>query len=234
MANKKRAPKVDALTKQEEKFCQHYAIHQHGADAIRHANPALRKKSPQYCAEQASKWLQRSKLQARLTVLMKRVAAKATEEFDITADKIIQEMAAIAFANSDDYYEWGVQYVPKYNKKTGEPLVNPETGEYITEPRPFAIIKPSNGLSKTQKKAIIGADMSFTREGMPMVSVKMADKRGALKDLFAMKGYNKPIDIELSGKGGGPVEMKDVSDVKKLDPVEAMKAFEAFRAAITG
>lgn len=224
----------DALNRQQEKFCQHFALHGNGAEAYGHAYPVSRKGSPQYRANQAAKMLSQPKIRARIAKLGEKVERKADEQFDISANRVLQEIAAIAMYNSEDYFDWGVQYIPKFNRKTGEPVLDKD-GNQVTEPRPYAIPKPASQLSRQQKSAVIGAEMSFTREGIPIINVKMGDKLNALKMLgMYHKLFNQKIEHEVGGKGGGPVQIKDVSDVKALDPVTAMKAFEAFRQSLAG
>jgi hypothetical protein len=51
--------------------------------------------------------------------------------------------------------------------------------------------------------AIVGAEMSFTPDGSPAVTVKMADKRAALKDLGQHLGLFKQQDVTVNG--GAPI-----------------------------
>lgn len=195
------------LTKQREKFCQHYALHKNGAEAYAHAYPKSRRQQPQYRAQQSFKLMRNTEIQDRINELKARVVAVADKEFDITAERVLQEMAAIAFANSDDFYVWGVREVPRFHRKTGQPVLDGD-GNQVIDHVPFAAVKPSDGLTRRQKAAITGAEMTLSRTGEPLVSVKMADKRAALKDLGQHLGLFKlGVDATLSGKGGGPVQL---------------------------
>jgi hypothetical protein len=234
MAKKSKHARKDQLTKNELSFAQHFALHGNGAEAYGHAYPKSRTNSPEYRSNKASKLLAKATIKARVDALKKKVSAIAEDKFEITAERIIQEMAAIAFANSDDYYEWGSFEQPIFNRK-GDPVINELTGKQKTEIVPYAYIKPSKGLSRRQKAAIVGAEMSFSKTGDPVVSVKMADKRGALKDLAQMTGHLKNLH-EVTGKNGAPIAVAATSaDISKsVDPKEALKLFEAHRLALLG
>lgn len=200
----KRVKDTLGLSAQREKFCQQYALSKNGAKAYAEAYPASKKQSAQYRAEKSSRLLVEDKIKARIDVLCARVAEMANEKFDITADKVLQELAAIAFANSGTYFDWGTIERPLFNKG-GVPRVD-ANGNQVTESVPYVHIKPSADLTRQQLAAIVGADMSFSKTGDPMVSIKMADKRAALRDLGQhLKLFSQGID--LGGKGGGPIQI---------------------------
>lgn len=196
---KKRA----ALTREEEAFCQHYALHHVGSDAVRHAYRAWKSKDNQATAVKASKLLSVGKIKERIAILEKKVSQVVEQKFEITAERVLQEIAAIAFANADDYYEWGLQDVPVMRRGK---IVTDENGNPVTEKKPYAIVKPSSGLSRLQKAAIAGASMTISKTGEPLVDVKMSDKRAALRDLGQHLGlFKMGLDANVSGKGGGPI-----------------------------
>lgn len=206
MASKKKVrQKSDRLTAAQEKFAIYYAMHGNGAEAYAHAYPTSRKHTPQYRSEKASKMLADAKIKAKVSGLGSKVTEIAEKKFEITAERVLSELAAIAFANSDDYYEWGVREVPRIDRKTGD-LKLDKIGNPIIDKVPFAYVKPSHSLTRQQKAAIVGAEMTMSRTGEPLVSVKMADKRAALRDLGQhLKLFSQGIDI--GGKGGGPIQI---------------------------
>jgi hypothetical protein len=67
-------------------------------------------------------------VRARVDELQERVKAAANAKFDITAERVLQELAAIAFAKPGDYYESGTNLRPRFNK-AGEPIIDPATGQ---------------------------------------------------------------------------------------------------------
>ena len=195
----------DALPKQQVKFCECYALSGNGADAYFKAYPASRKHPPRYRAEKASKLLAKANIRAHIASLKDKVAEIAEKKFAITAENVLQELAAIAFASADSYFSWGTREVPIMNRKTGGPVTD-EAGKIQMKIEPYAYIKASDSLTTVQKKAIVGAEMTFSKDGMPMVSVKMADKRAALVDLgkhLKLFGADKVAKGEVELPGGG-------------------------------
>lgn len=219
----------DGLTKQQRKFAEHYALHGNGAGAYAHAYPASKKSTPDYRSRRAHDLLRNGRIRSKIDALRPKAAAAIDQKFEITVERIAQEYAAIAFANSDDYFEWGTREVPRF-RKDGSPVIGPN-GQQVVDVEPYAYAKPSTSLTRKQKAAIVGASMSFSRTGDPSIEVKMANKLAALKDLGTfLKMFNQ--QVEHTGPGGGPVQVKDVSEVKALDPVSALKAFETFRQSL--
>lgn len=201
--------RTGVLTRQQQKFCEHYALHGNGAEAYGHAYPKSRSNTPKYRTDHAAKLLKKDGIRDSIERLKPKAAEIAEQSFAITAERVLAEMAAIAFANSDDYYRWGTfdRPVRRKDKETGRwETVKDEHGNDVTEPIPFAHIKPSDQLTRQQKAAIVGASMTFSKTGDPVVEVKMADKRAALKDLMQHLGLLK-TDVNVSGKGGGPVQL---------------------------
>lgn len=203
----KRKENRGKLTSQQEKFCQHYALNQSGADAYRHAYPASKKWKPNTFHPQVSRTLADPKIAARIRALEAKASEIAEKKFEVTVEKITQELAAIAFANADDYYSWGSFRKPLFTK-SGAPIIDPKTGEQRTEIVPFVHIKDSAELTRQQKAAIAGAEMTFSKTGDPVISVKMSDKRAALKDLGQTLGmFKMGLDANVAGKGGGPIQL---------------------------
>lgn len=233
-------PKRQTLTKNEEAFCQHYALHRIGAEAVRHAFPEYKGKYNQAVAERASKLLAMSKIKARMQVLSIKVAAIADQKFEISAEKVLQELAAIAFQNSADYFTWGSVERPilRKNRKTGETVhVEDSDGKPMFERIPFASIKPSEELTPIQKRAILSVSETISRTGDRLIEAKMADKLGALKLLGQHLTLFKER-VEHTGANGMPIQtntthtLPDLSNV--TDPREALRAFEEFRTQMSG
>jgi hypothetical protein len=170
MPSKKKGARARKLTLQQEAFCQHYAKHRNGAEAYRCAYPKAKKWPPQQVAVEAQKCLSNPKIASRITKLSAKIAEIAEKKFEISAEKIIQELAAIAFANADDYFEWGVVERPVFDK-SGNPVIgddilaisppwdrptyNPSkrelswaNGVQLKEIRSFVTVKPSSSLEE--------------------------------------------------------------------------------------
>jgi hypothetical protein len=83
---------------------------------------------------------------------------------------------------SRDYYEWGVDVRPRIGKD-GRPIIDPATGAAKVDRIPYVRVRPSAELTRAQTAAIIGADETISRTGEKLISVRMGDKRAALRDL---------------------------------------------------
>jgi len=204
MASQTRRTAPDRLTPAQSKFCDHYALHGNGAEAYAHAYPASRKQSPKYRGNKAVQLLKKVGIKGGIAARSERASEMALHEFEISAHRVLQGLAAIAFADPGDFYQWGSRRVPIYNKD-GSPR-HDSKGRQVFEDVPYLTIKPSNGLTREQRAAIVGADLTVSQTGKQMLSIKMADKRAALRDLGQhLKLFTQGIDI--GGKGGGPVQL---------------------------
>lgn len=188
--------KREQLTKAQEAFCQAYVLNSgNGVEAYRAAYPDTQASADGTVAAMASKLLKVAKVMQRIHALRQRVQAIADKKFDVTAESLIQEMAAIAFLNADDYYDWGMETVTD-TRKDGTPYQR----TYAT-----MTLKSAKELTRTQKKAVAGIEKTVSRTGDVVVNLKLADKRAAIKDLYAMAGFTKPL--ELTGPGGEPIKL---------------------------
>ena len=235
---KKRRDPTDGLNRQQEKFCQQYALHRNGAQAFFEAYPASRKHTSQYRAEKASKMLVQAKIATRIEQLAAKVVEVADKKFEITAERVLQELAAVAFQNADDYFEWGsfTRERLRKNKETGlyEPMLD-QDGNPLVEEIPFARIKPSDQLTREQKAAMVTVSETISRTGDRVIEAKMADKLSALKLIGQHLGMFKELR-EVTGKDGKPIQQNVVHtmpDLKNVsDPAEALKQFEALRMGL--
>lgn len=174
---------VDTLPPQQLKFCEAYVLNGgNGAEAYFKAYPASRKHTPQYRAEKASKLLAEVKIKAKISQISPVVEKVLEEKFEISAEKVLQEIANIAYANLGDYLEWGTRKVPRTHNKTGE-IIRDDDGNAVYDFEPFNYIKPSNELTAKQRAVVIGASISYSKDGSPSLELKMAPKLDALKVL---------------------------------------------------
>jgi phage terminase small subunit len=97
-------PKDTGLTLEQERFCQHYALHFNAAEAYGEAFVGSRKWKPQSRAEVASKLLaNNAKIKSRIEALRAKVIAAAEKKFEISVDRCLAEYARMGFANMADY-----------------------------------------------------------------------------------------------------------------------------------
>lgn len=232
MARKKK------LTAKQEAFAQHFAVNRSPLEAYKHAYPGCEKWTPNTASVEAQKLLRHPQISLRISELSERVQKQLDEKFDITTERVLQELAAIAFQNSADYFSWGSRDVirRRKNKKTGlyEPMLD-EKGQPITDAVPYAVIKPSDELSRAQKAAVVAVSETITKTGNRVIEAKMADKLGALKLIGQHLSMFKEVK-EHTGKNGKAIEHSvdhKLPDLKHVsDPVEALKQFEALRMGL--
>lgn len=103
-----------ALTAKQEAFAQHYTINQDATKAYRVAYDAAGMKESSIRAN-AHKLLRTDFMKQRIEELQKVVRQSATKSFEITAEKVLQELAKIAFANVQDYVRVDAEGIPLPN-----------------------------------------------------------------------------------------------------------------------
>ena len=95
---------MSRLTNKQEAFAQHYALHGSPIEAYRAAGYS-KTMSAASAAVEAQKLLKKPKIAARIAQLTERKQQRIEARFDITLDKVIQELAAIGFANMQNYVD---------------------------------------------------------------------------------------------------------------------------------
>jgi phage terminase small subunit len=172
---RKKNARSDKLSVPHEKFCEHYALHKIGAQAIRYAYPHTKAKSDQYVAERGSVLLATPKIRTRIDELSAQVLNRANEKYGITADRVLQELAAIGFSDIRDVMSW----------RDTDVVIDKETGDVQTVN--VVRMTDSDKISAQAAKAIksIGTD----KDGN--VKFALHDKRAALVDLGKHLGVFK-------------------------------------------
>jgi hypothetical protein len=230
MPGKRKSAKNDpnVLTPAEEAFCEHYVLHQHQANAYLRAFPASAKWKRNTLDRKASALMATAKVQARLTVLRMKVQAIAEHKFEITAQKVLEEYAAIAFTKSTDFARWGKRTVIR-KRKTGR---KDEKGEPIYEDIgvevDFVEFTPSDELTPEQAKAIATPDLSVDKFGNTVLNIKMMDRMRALDKLAKFVGLDDgKLVVEHRGQVAHTHEVKAIEEA--ADEREALKLFHAAR-----
>lgn len=187
----KRKPSTD-LTKGQEAFAQAYASNGgNGAKAYASAFPKSRKSTAQVRAVNASKLKAKPKIRERIACLQAVTRKVATDRYAVTADRVIGELARIAFSNMLDYVEpteeGAVNFRLTEMDRDTAAAVSEVTIEEFTDGR--------------------GEDARPVRR----TKFKLHDKKGALVDLGKNLGLFK-AQVEVTGKDGNPVEVSAVPD----------------------
>ena len=170
-----------ALSRKQELFCKEYLVDLNATQAYKRAGYSV--KSDNAAGVEASKLLRNPKVEARIKELMEQ-RSKRTE---VTADKVLAELAAIAFAKGSDF----AQVVDEPIIQNGMYVVDPDTGKVKTY-KAVEIIA-TNKLPEDKKKAI-----SSIKEGKYGVEVSTCDKVRALELLGRHLGMFKD-KLEISG-----------------------------------
>jgi len=135
-----------ALTPRQERFCREFVIDLNGMQAAIRAGY-----SEQYAAKNTRKLLDKPGVQARLAELQ----SKTIKKLEITAERVLQEFAKIAFADPRCVMEWDEHGI---------------------------LVKPSSELTDDQAAAVAEISQTVTKDGGTM-KVKLHDKVAALNAL---------------------------------------------------
>lgn len=165
------------LTPQQEKFAAGVAAGLNQAEAYRQAYPHSKKWQDKSVWSKASMTVKLDKVQQRILELQ----AKAAKANDVTVERIVRELALIAFGSKKQIMEWG---------PSGVKLID------------------SNTLTDDQA-ALVAEVKETTSQTGGSLSLKTHDKVKALELLGRHVGMF--IDkTELTGKNGVPLDTQPV------------------------
>ncbi len=170
-----------ALSKKQELFCIEYLVDLNATQAYKRAGYSA--KSDNIAAVEASKLLRNPKIEAKIKELMD----KRSQRTEVTADKVLAELAAIAFAKGTDF----AQVVDEPIIQGGKYVVDPDTGKVKTYKT--VEVFPTDKIPEEKRKAIAGI-----KEGKYGIEVSQCDKVKALELLGRHLGMFKD-KVELSG-----------------------------------
>lgn len=173
----------NGLTVKQERFAAAYIETGNASEAYRQAYDADGM-SPNSVHREAHAVLENPKVAARVAALQ----TELKERHKVTVDRIVAELALIAFVDPSDFYEWdatGVSLVPKKN-------LTPEQRRCIAE------------LSQTVTEA--GGTLRLKLHSKPDALEKLGRHLGMFKDVH-----------EHSGPDGGPIQIARIERVI-IDP----------------
>jgi phage terminase small subunit len=181
MAEKKTKPKAkkrEGLSPKDEAFALHYAEHGNACAALR-ASRNCSKWSQGAVEVGASRTLGKAKVLLRVEELRAKARFIAEDRYLVTQDRIVAELARIAFARADDYFSWGPTGVD---------------------------VKDSSALSRDQISAVAEVSQTISASG-GSIKVKLSDKQAALEKLGRVLGIF--VDkSEITGKDGSSVKVE--------------------------
>ena len=161
------------LKPKEEAFATGLASGLSQAEAYRQAFPASARWKDKTIWERASRLASSDKVQARVAVLVK----KAADANEVTVERIVRELAAVAFGKKRALMTWGPNGVK---------------------------LKESESLSEADASMVAEVKETFSATGGSL-SLKTHDKVKALELLGRHVGMFTE-KVELTGKGGGPLQ----------------------------
>lgn len=178
------------MTDAQKRFCDEYLIDLNATRAYKVAYPKCKKDETANAA--ASRMLRNVKVQEYISEKQKEIE-KRTE---VTQDKVIKELAAIAFSNASDYAKLKKmkRNVPVFD---GEDIVDYKEEEYTG-----IEFTPTDELTEEQKKALSGI-----KEGKFGIQIDSCDKVKALELLGKHLGIFNDINVNM--KNAVQVELVD-------------------------
>lgn len=167
------------MTEKQKRFCHEYLLDLNATQAAIRAG---------YSEKNADKIGHELLGKTRVNELIQKLMAERSERTEITQDRVLKELAAIAFADATDFVQ--VTEKPLYNSD-GEKMLD-NSGEVIMIPD--VEITETEKLKPEQKKAI-----ASIKQGRNGIEVKLNDKTKALELLGRHLGmWNDKQEINLT------------------------------------
>lgn len=191
------------MTPKQQQFVAEYLIDLNATQAAIRAGYSERT-----AGSQAHDLLKKPEIQAAI-VEAQTERAKRTE---ITADKVLKELAKVGFGNLSDVTDWGVKEVAIGFNEDGKRLRPEEIGEasvvqYVDAP--FVIPVNREDLPPEIRAAV--SEVAITRDGF---KIKMHDKVGALTQIGRHLGMFTDKQ-EHSGPNGGAIEVASLTPAER-------------------
>lgn len=184
------------LTEKQKRFCDEYLIDLNATQAAIRAG---------YSPKGMNKRVTRMMANEGIMNYIQQHMKDREKRTEITQDKVLKELAAIAFSNGSNYAK--VVEKKAYNEK-GEPIIDEETGQQLTYKVVDMVL--TDDLSDIDKKAI-----ASIKRGKNGIEVSTCDKVRALELLGRHLGMftNK---VEVSGNVNNPFENLTTEELLKL------------------
>lgn len=184
------------LTEKQKRFCDEYLIDLNATQAAIRAG---------YSPKGMNKRVTRMMANEGIMNYIQQHMKDREKRTEITQDKVLKELAAIAFSNGSNYAK--VVEKKAYNEK-GEPIIDEETGQQLTYKVVDMVL--TNDLSDIDKKAI-----ASIKRGKNGIEVSTCDKVRALELLGRHLGMftNK---VEVSGNVNNPFENLTTEELIRL------------------
>jgi len=184
------------LTPKQRRFVEEYLIDLNATQAAIRAG---------YSEKTANE--QGARLLANVSVSSAVSAGQAarSKRTEITADRVLQELARVGFANLSDVTNWGSKEVAFGYDDDGKQLPAAQIGDAVMvkhELAPFVEPIDRDDLPPDIRAAV--AEVSLSRDGF---KIKMHDKVGALEKIGRHLGMFKE-KLEVTGKDGDSIKVE--------------------------
>lgn len=186
------------MNARQRQFCEEYLIDLNATQAAIRAGYAER-----YASTNAHKLLQITAIKAKIDELM----AERAKRTEITQDRVLKELAIIAFSNAADYA--AVVEEDAYVEVEGERIKLLDDDGNVMK---YRTVRPvlTDDLTEEQKRAL-----SVIKKGRDGFEVKPYDKVRALELLGKHLGMFQD-KVEVSGEVNNPMAGLTTEDLKKL------------------
>jgi len=175
-----------ALTVKQERFCTVYIETGNASEAYRQSYDADGM-SQNSVHREAHALLENPKVAARVAALQ----AELKERHKVTVDRVLSELALIAFADPGDYYEWDEKNVS---------------------------LRAKANLTSEQRRVIAELSQTVTEAGGTL-RLKLHNKVDALEKIARHLGMFKDVH-EHTGPDGGPIQIERIERVI-VDPANS-------------
>lgn len=186
------------LTKKQELFVKEYLVDLNATQAAIRAG-YKEKNARAIGAENLTK--------PNIAQNIEKAMAERSKRTEITQDRVLQELAAIAFSNGSDFAK--VVDKPVFDSVSGVPIIDPATGKQKTY-KTVQLVNTED-LPEEKKKALAG--IKYGKYG---IEVSSCDKVKALELLGRHLGmFTEKLQVDV-----GPVQIVDniPEDVPEGDP----------------
>lgn len=189
------------LTEKQKIFCDEYLIDLNATRAYKVAYKNVKK--DETAAVNGSRLLRNAKVQNYIDKRMKE-REKRTE---ITQDKVLKELAKIAFANAADYARVvEKEYVEDIRDEEGN-VIGQEVKKYKA-----VEVEPTDNLDRDKQAAIAGI-----KYGTAGIEVKLNDKLKALELIGRHLGmFNDKLEVQGNVNTNNPFAELTTEELKKL------------------
>jgi phage terminase small subunit len=149
---------------------------------------------------QAARMLQRPSIQAELAYRKEQLIAPALDRFSVSREKLVRELAKVAFGNVADFIAFDDAGQPYYD-------FSEATRDQLASLDSLQIDEYTEGR---------GAD----RRNIKKIKISTRDKLNAIKQLTELLGMNATKKLEVSGPGGGaiPIAHAHVITARDMTP----------------